>query len=83
MATVKLKGSEGNLASASNVNFATVVRLVNNSSSIQLVTHADKDGQVKGTFTMTANSVELVEKVSSDTLLGAATTLAVKVAYTK
>jgi hypothetical protein len=83
MATVKLKGSEGNLVSASNVNFATVVRLVNNSSSIQLVTHADKDGQVKGTFTMTANSVELVEKVSSDTLLGAATTLAVKVAYTK
>ena len=83
MATVKLKGSEAAIGTASNVNFATVVRLVNNSSSIQLVTHADKDGQVKGTFTMTANSVELVEKVSSDTLLGAATTLAVKVAYTK
>ena len=30
MATVKLKGSEGNLASASNVNFATLVRIVNN-----------------------------------------------------
>ena len=83
MATVKLKGSEGNLATASNVNFATVVRLVNNKSSIQLITHADSNGAVKGTFTMTANSVELVEKTSTDTLLGVATTLAVKVAYTK
>ena len=82
MAAIKLKGSETNLASATNVGFATLVRLVNNSSSIQLVTHADKDGQVKGTFTMTANSVELVKKTSTDTLVGAATTLAVKVAST-
>jgi len=81
MAAVKLKGSEINLASATNVEFATLVRVVNNlHGSIQLVTHADKDGQVKGTFTMTANSVELIKKTSTDTLLGAATTLAVKVA---
>jgi len=83
MATVKLKGSEGNLASASNVNFATVVRVVNNKTSVQVITHKNAAGAVLGTFTMTAGSVELVEKVSTDTLLGAATSLAVKVAYTK
>jgi redox-regulated HSP33 family molecular chaperone len=82
MAAIKLKGAETNLASATNLEFATLVRLVNNSSGIQVVTHADKDGQVKGTFTMTANSVELVKKTSTDTLVGAATTLAVKVAST-
>ena len=82
MAAIKLKGAETNLASATNLEFATLVRLVNNSSGIQVVTHADKDGQVKGTFTMTANSVELVKKTSTDTLAGAATTLAVKVAST-
>tara|TARA_B100000497_G_C7491350_1_gene300758 strand:+ start:210 stop:461 length:252 start_codon:yes stop_codon:yes gene_type:complete len=83
MATVKLKGSEGNLATASNVNFATVVRIVNNKTSVQVITHKNAGGTVLGTFTMTAGSVELVEKVSTDTLTGAATSLAVKVAYTK
>ena len=82
MAAVKLKGSETNLASATNLGFATLVRLVNNSSGIQLVTLKDSGGTTKGTFTMTANSVELVKKTSSDTLEGAVTTLAVKVAST-
>ena len=71
MATVKLKGSETNLATDTNVNFATLVRVVNNKTSIQLITHK------------AAGSVELVEKTATDTLLGAATSLAVKVAYTK
>ena len=83
MATVKLKGSELNLSSASNVNFATLVRVVNNKTTIQVIIHADKDGAVVGNFTMLPNSVELVEKRSTDTLSGAATSLAVKVAYTK
>ena len=38
MAAVKLKGSESNLASATNLGFASLVRLLNNSNSIQLVT---------------------------------------------
>ena len=83
MATVKLKGSEGTLASASNVNFATLVRIVNNKTSVQVITHKNAGGTTLGTFTMTAGSVELVEKTATDTLLGAATSLAVKVAYTK
>ena len=82
MAAVKLKGSEGNLASASNVNFATLVRIVNNSGSIQVITQKNAGGTTLGTFTMTANSVELVKKTSTDTLTGAATSLAVKVAST-
>ena len=82
MAAVKLKGSEGNLASASNVGFATLVRIVNNSSSIQVITQINAGGTTLGTFTMTANSVELVKKTSTDTLTGAATSLAVKVAST-
>ena len=80
MAAVKLKGTETNLASATNVGFATLVRVVNNSGSIQLVTLKNAGGTTIGTFTMTANSVELVKKTSTDTLTGAATTLAVKVA---
>jgi len=83
MATVKLKGSETNLATDTNVNFATLVRVVNNKTSIQLITIKDAGGSTKGTFTMTAGSVELVEKTATDTLLGAATSLAVKVAFTK
>ena len=54
----------------------------NNSNSIQLVTLKNSGGTTLGTFTMTANSVELVKKTSTDTLTGAATTLAVKVAST-
>jgi len=82
MAAVKLKGSETNLASATNMGFATLVRIVNNKSSTQLITLKNAGGTTIGTFTMTANSVELVKKTSTDTLTGAATSLAVKVAST-
>jgi len=80
MAAVKLKGSETNLASATNVGFATLVRIVNNKSSVQVITLKNAGGTTLGTFTMTANSVELVKKTSTDTLTGANTSLAVKVA---
>lgn len=82
MAAVKLKGTETNLASATNVGFATLVRVVNNKTSTQLITLKNAGGTTIGTFTMTAGSVELVKKTSTDTLTGAATSLAVKVAST-
>jgi len=82
MAAVKLKGSETNLASATNVGFATLVRIVNNKTSVQLITLKNAGGTTLGTFTMTAGSVELVKKTSTDTLTGASTSLAVKVAST-
>ena len=82
MAAVKLKGTETNLASATNMGFATLVRIVNNKTSTQLITLKNAGGTTIGTFTMTAGSVELVKKTSTDTLTGAATSLAVKVAST-
>tara|TARA_E500000178_G_C16943287_1_gene717519 strand:- start:103 stop:354 length:252 start_codon:yes stop_codon:yes gene_type:complete len=82
MAAVKLKGTETNLASATNLGFATLVRIVNNKTSVQLITLKNSGGTTIGTFTMTAGSVELVKKTSTDTLTGAATSLAVKVAST-
>ena len=49
MASVlKIKAPEGNLSSASNVNFAKLVRVLNNKTSVQAITHTDKDGQVIG-----------------------------------
>ena len=49
MASVlKIKAPEGNLSSASNVNFAKLVRVLNNKTSVQAITHTDKDGQVLG-----------------------------------
>ena len=82
MAAVKLKGTETNLASATNMGFATLVRIVNNKTSTQLITLKNAGGTTIGTFTMTAGSVELVKKTSTDSLTGAATSLAVKVAST-
>ena len=82
MAAVKLKGTETNLASATNLGFATLVRIVNNKTSVQLITLKNSGGTTIGTFTMTAGSVELVKKTSTDTLTGASTSLAVKVAST-
>ena len=79
--TIKLLGSEGNLASASNVGFAKVVRVLNNKASVQLITRASSVGEVLGTVTLAAGEVAYIEKAPSDTLLGVATSLAVGVAY--
>lgn len=81
MAVLRLLGSEGNLSSASNVGFAKLVRVHNNKASVQLITHADKNGQVLGTVTLAANEVVHIQKAPEDTLLGVATSLAVSVAF--
>ena len=78
---IKVLDTETNLTSATNVSNATVVRLVNNSSSVDVVTRKTSGGTTIGSFTMTGNSVEYVEKDPSDTLEGGATILAAKVAY--
>ena len=78
---IKVLDTETDLTSATNVSNATVVRLVNNSASVDVVTRKTSGGTTIGSFTMTANSVEYVEKNPSDTLEGGATILAAKVAY--
>lgn len=79
--TVKLLGSEGNLASASNVGFAKVVRVLNNKTSVQAITWKNAGGTTLGTVTLKAAEVAYIEKASTDTLTGVATSLAVGVAY--
>ena len=38
MTVLRLNGSQGNLASASNVGFAKLVRVLNNHSAVQVIT---------------------------------------------
>ena len=84
-----IKGTEAacgtNAAGASTFRSATAVRLVNNSGTARLVTVIDEVGgsTTIGTFTMPGNSVEVVEKKSTEAIFAAANTvLGAKVGYT-
>jgi len=79
---LKILAPEGNLSSASNVGFAKLVRVLNNKTSVQIITHQDSTGQVLGTVTLAAGEIAYIQKAPSDKLLGVATSLAVKVAFT-
>ena len=81
MQVLRLLGAEGNLSSASNVGFAKLVRVHNNKSSVQIITHQDSGGQVLGTVTLAANEIAYIQKAPEDKLLGVATSLAVSVAF--
>ena len=78
---VKVLAAETDLTSATNVSLATVVRLVNNNRSIDVVTRKNASGTTLGSCTLTADSVTFAEKDPTDTLEGGATILAAKVAY--
>lgn len=77
---INLKGVEGNLASDSNVGFAKLVRVLNNKTSVQLITKKTAAGAVLANVTLAAGEVLYIKKAPSDTLLGLATSLAVAVA---
>ena len=76
--TVRLLGSEGNLASASNVGFAKLVRVLIIHSSVQVITQKNAGGTTLATVTLAAGEVAYVEKASTDTLTGAATSVSYK-----
>ena len=80
--TVRLLGSEVNLASATNVGFAKLVRVLNNKASVQVITQKNAGGTTLATVTLAAGEVAYIEKASTDTLTGVATSLAVSVAFT-
>ena len=80
--TVRLLGSEANLASATNMGFAKLVRVLNNKASVQVITQKNAGGTTLATVTLAAGEVAYIEKASTDTLTGAATSLAVSVAFT-
>tara|TARA_B110000977_G_C10972196_1_gene452755 strand:- start:573 stop:821 length:249 start_codon:yes stop_codon:yes gene_type:complete len=77
---INLKGVEGNLVSDSNVGFATLVRVLNNKTSVQVITQKAAGGAVLANVTLAAGEVLYIKKAPSDTLLGLATSLAVAVA---
>ena len=77
---LKVLAAETTLTAATNVNTATVVRVINTSTAA-VVTRKDSAGATIGSFTMAANEVVYVEKEPTDTLEGGAAYIAVKVAY--
>ena len=77
---INLKGSEGNLVSDSNVGFATLVRVLNNKTSVQVITQKSAAGATVATVTLAAGEVLYIKKAPTDTLIGVATSLAVAVA---
>jgi hypothetical protein len=81
MSVLRLLGSEGNLGSASNVGFAKLVRVLNNKTSVQVITHKNAGGTTLATVTLAAGESAMIAKAGSDTLTGAATSLAVSVAF--
>ena len=72
-------------AGSSTFGSATAVRLVNNGSTARLVTVIDSVGgsTTIGSFTMPGNTVEIVEKKSTEAIFAAdATVLGAPVGYT-
>lgn len=78
--TVKVLDVQTNLATATNVGFAPLVRILN-SGAAALVTQKNSEGDVIATFTMNANEVIYLRKDARDTLEGGAAFLVVKVAF--
>lgn len=81
MNIVKILAPETNLASATDVDKSPLVRVLNNKASVQIITRTDAAGQVLGTITLAAGEVVYLRKGLTDKLLGAATSLAVSVAF--
>ena len=79
--TIRLLGSEAGLASASNVGHAKLVRVLNNTGAVQVITQKNAGGTTLATVTLAAAEVAYIAKASTDTLTGAATSLAVSVAH--
>lgn len=81
MAVLRLLGTEAGLASASNVGFAKLVRVLNNKTSVQVITQKAAGGTTLATVTLAAGETVLIAKAPTDTLTGVATSLAVSVAF--
>ena len=81
MAVLRLLGTEAGLASASNVGFAKLVRVLNNKTSVQVITQKAAGGTTLATVTLAAGETALIAKAPTDTLTGVATSLAVSVAF--
>lgn len=81
MSVIRLLGSEAGIASASNVGFAKLVRVLNNKTSVQLITQKNAGGTTIATVTLAAGESVFIAKAPTDTLTGAATSLTVSVGF--
>jgi hypothetical protein len=81
MTVLRLLGTQGTLASASNVGFAKLVRVLNNHSAVQLITQKSAATEVLANVTLGIGEVAYIQKAPTDTLTGAATSLAVSVGF--
>jgi hypothetical protein len=55
--------------------------VLNNKTSVQVITHKNAGGTTLGTVTLAAAEIAYIQKAPSDTLTGAATSLAVNVNF--
>tara|TARA_X000001036_G_C20647168_1_gene793470 strand:- start:1320 stop:1571 length:252 start_codon:yes stop_codon:yes gene_type:complete len=81
MSVIRLLGSEAGIASASNVGFAKLVRVLNNKTSVQVITQKNAGGTTIATVTLAAGESVFIAKAPTDTLTGAATSLTVSVGF--
>ena len=81
MSVLRLLGSEAGIASASNVGFAKLVRILNNKTSVQVITQKNAGGTTIATVTLAAGESVFIAKAPTDTLTGAATSLTVSVGF--
>ncbi len=72
MRILSLKASEGNLTSASNVNFAKCVRVYNSGGSDLVITQKNAGGTTLATVTLKTKEVMFIRKDARDTLQGGA-----------
>jgi len=81
MNIIKILAPEINLASATDVGKAKLVRVLNNKTSVQPITYTSAAGEVLGVVTLAAGEVAYIAKNPTDKLLGVATSLATEVAF--
>ncbi|MBL6910834.1 MAG: hypothetical protein ISR34_10475 [Pirellulales bacterium] len=81
MSVIKILAPSVTLATADTVDSAKLVRVLNNKTSVQILTHTTGAGAVIGNMTLAAGEVVLIAKDPTDKLLGVATTLATKIAF--
>jgi len=79
MQVIQLLGNEGDLTAASNVNYATLVRVHNTGVAAPLV-HRNTTGVV-GNVTLQANEIIYIKKNGADELEGGAQFKVVKVGF--
>lgn len=76
---IKVKGSAVDVTTANTVSSAKLVRCF--AASAATVTITNDDGDTLGTFKMPANTVEYVEKETTDKIASSATLSCTPVAY--